>query len=472
MFDFNRVKLFRFILVIIISSSVSFSLFAVSPAPLDGNGKPVDWWVILKMPKLTTNDLSSDGTSYYFASSKASTPVYQLKADNVTPKSIENVAGNPVAQTLQCMFDAMNKPGDVSYIVYNDEKPVASTTDGVEMMDSEEAPSAAAAPAAMYPDGKTPPSLSQYGHLKGMLVWDNDNAYWLVHSAPKFAFTLQAPGPYSYVYPQNALVKGQSFICFSFKTDKYLKTIANQLLYSKPLVLQSYISDNSKSESWYNTVNSIINKKWNKEAPNLWEEMTWDNLDTGSSIVNLETVGGVTLFCFAKNAYWNNDIYSYLVSPFLKVSLYAETWRCGCTLPNFYKNVPPKAYHNKQMVDISIWKRSVEGGSNSSGSYVSRYYNLKYPNPPYDTVNVTNINIDDKFVYKYTLDHSKWAISQDSKQPIVFIGDMNRQGPHSQWIRGGGGIAMKNDALWTFFKGIISATEPPAASSAEEAESL
>ena len=195
-------------------------------------------------------------------------------------------------------------------------------------------------------------------------------------------------------------------------------------------------------------------------------------MDTGSSIVSLETAGGVSLFSFAKKAYWNNDLYSYLVGPFLKVSLYAETWRNGCTLLNFYKDVPPKAYHDKQMVDISIWKKSEQDGSNSSGSYVSRYNNLKYPDPPYDTVNVTNININNKFIYKYTKDHSKWAVSQNEDLPWVFIGDMNRQGPHSQWIRGGGGIAIKNETLWTFFKGIISATEPAVTGSSQTPESL
>ena len=57
---------------------------------------------------------------------------------------------------------------------------------------------------------------------------------------------------------------------------------------------------------------------------------------------------------------------------------------------------------------------------------MSRYFNLKYSYPSYDTINVTHINIDDKFIYKYTQNHSTWAISQDSDQPWVFIGDMNR----------------------------------------------
>ena len=82
--------------------------------------------------------------------------------------------------------------------------------------------------------------------------------------------------------------------------------------------------------------------------------MDFSNLDAGSSIVELDTAGGQELFSFSKNAYWNNDLYSYSIRPFLKVPLYVETWRCGYSLPNFYKNVPPKTYHDKEMVDISI----------------------------------------------------------------------------------------------------------------------
>ena len=192
--------------------------------------------------------------------------------------------------------------------------------------------------------------------------------------------------------------------------------------------------------------------------------MTWDNLDSGSKTANIKTVDNVSLVSFAKNNYWNNDLYSYQVAPYLRVPLYVETWRCGCTLPNFYKNVPPKAIHDNQMVDISIWKNKQAVKIGASG-YCSRYNNLKYPYPPYDTINVTGITIkvsiiNKIFKYKYTNDHSKWAISQDKRYPWVFIGDINRQGPHSQWVRGGGGIAIENTSLWSFFKEIISDTEP------------
>ena len=447
---------------------LTFTVFALSPAPLDGSGKKVDWWVILKMPQLNLDDLSCDGTTYFYASDKSPTPVYQLKSDNTTPKSLNDVSGNPIAQTLQCMFDAMNNPEEVSYIVYNDEKPKEANKVMMEDETSISGFSMGGELIQMYPNGKTPPSYSQYGHLKGMLVWDNNNGYWLIHSAPKFAFSQQSSGQYHYEYPQNAVVKGQSVICFSFKTKTYLKAIANQLLYNKPQVIQSYVSDNGKTESWYNTVEQVVNKKWNKDAPDLWEEMAWNNMNTGSSVANIETNGGEKLVCFAKNSYWNNDLFSYLIGPTLNTSLFVETWRCGCSLPNFYKDTQPKAYHSGQMVDISIWKRKTQNGSLKSGSYVSRYYNLNYPCPPYDTVNVTNININDQFIYKYTKDHSKWAVSQDQENPWVFIGDINRQGPHSQWLRGGGGVALKNKSLWTFFSNIIEDTEAPATKSTDE----
>jgi hypothetical protein len=55
--------------------------------------------------------------------------------------------------------------------------------------------------------------------------------------------------------------------------------------------------------------------------------------------------------------------------------------------------------------------------------------------------------------YKRTQDHSKLAISSTRKRPWIYIGDINYQG--SQHKRGGGGLIIENEKLWTQMHGIL-----------------
>lgn len=62
------------------------------------------------------------------------------------------------------------------------------------------------------------------------------------------------------------------------------------------------------------------------------------------------------------------------------------------------------------------------------------------------------------FSFKYTVDHSKYAISTSKEEPFVCIGDLNRV--HSQAKRGGGVMCQSNLDLWTIFSKSIQSFEP------------
>ena len=59
--------------------------------------------------------------------------------------------------TGQTFGEVYKNPDKFSYVQYNDGKPEGFGNDS-----------------------------STYAHAKGALVWDNENAVWLVHSVPKF----------------------------------------------------------------------------------------------------------------------------------------------------------------------------------------------------------------------------------------------------------------------------------------------
>ena len=76
--------------------------------------------------------------------------------------------------------------------------------------------------------------------------------------------------------------------------------------------------------------------------------------------------------------------------------------------------------------------------------------------PP--TTNVSRIQkicwkVDTHVVYNDEQDHSKWAISCDQDTSWVFLGDINAM--ESQFHRGGGGILIKNETLWTAMHSLL-----------------
>ncbi|XP_071494254.1 plancitoxin-1-like [Diadema antillarum] len=210
------------------------------------------------------------------------------------------------------------------------------------------------------------------GHTKGDIAFDQESGFWLIHSVPKFPNSSDQ----SYVWPSSAEWFGQSMLCISMKTAEFVK-VAHQFSYNNPRVYDANIPQSFLPK--FHDLVLVTEGNHVESAP-------WNMSD------DLTSIGGQKFTSYAKFANFKEDLYSYWVAPALGDDMYAETWRNSKTkLPSFCTGV-------------------------------------------YKVENVENITFDGVLSFKYTKDHSKWAISEHKKWTC--IGDINRS--ESQFKRGGG----------------------------------
>ena len=67
---------------------------------------------------------------------------------------------------------------------------------------------------------------TSYGHTKGVLAFDSDSGFWIVHSVPHFP-NVKAKG---YGYPDSSTKNGQMILCLSFSIEEFGPIVA-QLLF-------------------------------------------------------------------------------------------------------------------------------------------------------------------------------------------------------------------------------------------------
>ncbi|XP_072176526.1 plancitoxin-1-like [Diadema setosum] len=226
------------------------------------------------------------------------------------------------------------------------------------------------------------------GHTKGDVAFDQKSGFWLIHSVPKFPNSSDQ----SYMWPSNAEIFGQSMLCISMKTSEFVK-VAKQFLYNNPRVYDANIPQSFLPK--FHDLVSVTEGHHVESAP-------WN-----SSVV-LTSTSGQDFTSYAKFVNFGEDLYSYWVAPALGDDMYAETWRGSTKLPSFCTGV-------------------------------------------YKVENVENITFDGVLSFKYTKDHSKWAISEHKKWTC--IGDINRT--ESQFKRQGGTVCFNIPAVWTAFNTLI-----------------
>lgn len=123
----------------------------------------------------------------------------------LSDKSVEDPASIP-GRILAPLY-ADTKSGDLVKVFYNDE----------------------------HPDGNTSMTM---GHTKGIVAFNKDTGFWLVHSVPKFP-----PNPETdpYGYPETGEKFGQSFLCISISTPDTADLIGLQFMYNHPFVYSANI---------------------------------------------------------------------------------------------------------------------------------------------------------------------------------------------------------------------------------------
>jgi deoxyribonuclease-2 len=251
----------------------------------------------------------------------------------------------------------------------------------------------------MYNDEPPKDKVSSiYGHTKGDAAFNSGGGFWLIHSVPRFP----ADPSSQYSYPDNEKEYGQSFLCMTLDLDT-MNTVAQAFLLNRPYVYSS------------NMPSSLINS-----VPYMAQvaQKQWIVNPATSNVSTINTVKGYSFTVFSRNAAWDQNLYSALVAPTVGANLLVESWMNGAD-------------------------------SNKMPTFCAGTNGLKY-----SVINIREVGLGSSVTWLETQDHSKWAISTNSRRPVFCIGDTNRQ--YSQAKRGGGTACASNTSIWKSLNAMVS----------------
>lgn len=355
-------------------------------------GQPLDWFTLYKLPKRTqilessrvNNPFIYEGTAYTYMTNLAQS---EWSLSSLSMNDTSSFAGKTLDILYKSGFGSLN-PNQTSkttssklgYILYNDQADKVSLTKG---------------------------------HTKGVIIFNENKAIWIVHSIPHFP---PKPSDSGYQIHSSQCVYGQQFFCMSIKPME-LEKIGQQLLYTFPQVYDSYIPEFAKEAPHFKNLLKVLNNEHAEMKP-------WSNLNY------FTTSGGEKLLSIAKYTDFEDDLYTALVAPTLEADMYTETWNNGAgTLESNCSNVFNYQVHNIEQIKF------------------------------------------DSFGVRFSVhhDHSKWAVTTDkransfwfdrSAKEIACIGDINRQ--EEQFKRAGGTVCfMDNRNVWEQYSKIVDQVEP------------
>ncbi|XP_015113703.1 plancitoxin-1 [Diachasma alloeum] len=375
----------NFILLLLCCALGTVTSYSNSIQCKDENGKNVDWYVLYKLPKISesSNPLIRDGVSYLYMTNSTVGDGWKL-----SKRSVESVQSMP-GQTLALLYKD-NVAKKSAWIMYNDQPPNKSVS-------------------------------IKYGHTKGVVMANEDQGFWLVHSVPNYppqpdtgvekkckssttddcSFDSNAFLHGEYSYPSSGKNNGQSFLCISIGGAQ-MRGIAEQLIYNQII---SYRYNVPRELPQYSFLVNAAQRPRIKGPPYFRKEV-------------LRTVGGSQFISFAKADKWQKDLYDDLVAPQLQTDMLAETWRNG-------------------------------RGKLPSECNGTKVYNVQ-------SVVLGAANVE----FKSSRDHSKWAVAVDSKKNKnwVCIGDINRA--DTQFNRGGGTVCLNSPDLWRSYRNSVNDIEP------------
>nr|CAH0105406.1 unnamed protein product [Daphnia galeata] len=350
------------------------------------DGQPVDWFVLYKLPSSNSGG-TTDGRAYvYRTSSSSNKDGSKWISSNMTIDSPGSLPG----QTLEPIYNTGLKEGigreeddKRLLLMYNDE----------------------------FPNGT---SSETAAHAKGVVAFDGQSGFWLVHSVPRFppAPNDGPPGTKgNYLYPTTGLRYGQTMLCVSLPLHQ-ADLIGKQLLYYHPFVYHWSVSSSSK--------------EWIQMLPNLAAVARGAHITQPpwSRSIQLLTSDQLAIISFAKSRQFGLDLYGDWMAAALQSSLYVETWTNGQghPMPSFCTN---------------------------------RTFTVQ---------NVKQVHLSERQTFPSHSDHSKWAISSRQEEPWVCIADINRM--DSQRHRGGGSLCFRQPELWLGFEQSVNQLEACPLSSA------
>ncbi|KAM6909595.1 deoxyribonuclease-2-alpha [Xenentodon cancila] len=294
-------------------------------------------------------------------------------AGNVTVNSTMGALGRTVGQLY-----SQRKSSEVAYILYNDQEP------------SDE-----------FGDRSADISERGGGHTKGVVLLDNTQGVWLVHSTPHFPPVRQEG---QYYYPSSGVNNGQNFICGTYLLYHF-QTIAEQLAINEANVYDCDVPESLASR--LPALAAICRKK-------RWSSGIVPQVKTAANrSVTLTSKDGTNFISFAKGASFDNDLYHSWVAPALQSNLLVQFW---------------------------IRSRGILPSNCSLG---------------WKVLDITLINPGQAFTFKASQDHSKWAVSPVAASGKrgggwVCVGDINRN--EAEEKRGGGTVCLQDPVVWKAYR--------------------
>jgi deoxyribonuclease II len=243
---------------------------------------------------------------------------------------------------------------------------------------------------ALYNDDPPPPldvTSSTYAHSKGVVLFDHESGFWLVHSKPNWP-NQRSGGPIP--FPDSTYA--QSLMCITMNSSMF-DTVASGFLINYPYIYDSYMSANLESQL-------PIFKSWIAGGKSTVTNMTYE----------VTSRAGKPFLQFAKSKSWGRDLYDDFVAPVLNESIFVETWRSG------------------------------SGGRMGSVCENSDDDTWTVHPSSYDIIEVSLVTMPDGDSWKGTSDHSKWVRSSSCHSFLsshflqvstidpgaICIGDINR----------------------------------------------
>ncbi len=248
----------------LICALVLVTVVTAVPSCMNDEGHPVDWFIMIKLPKLSHTDYSA-GTGYFYLDSEGKK--FEVSRHRLTENS------GAFYHTLSQAYNDQS----LGVVMYNDE----------------------------FPNGHT---VGGNAHAKGVIMWDGASSstpgVWFLHSIPRFPHKSDA-GPYN--FPDNEVIYGQSVFCTSLGHDS-LSTVGAALLHNHANVYEAKLAAN------HNPDNMADVKAGNWAA------------NTHLDVHTITTRGGERLTLFSKSVQWAKDLYEDGVAPHFNTNLAAETW--------------------------------------------------------------------------------------------------------------------------------------------------
>jgi len=358
-----------------IKSTLTFGLIACFLAVASGqdydiscknaNGKPLDWFFLYKLPRLNhENVLVKEGSAYASMDSLSQdwkfSDVSIIDSLSIPSLTLKPLYSNTTSEKLEEL--------GIGYALFNDQ------ADRVTVIK---------------------------GHVKGVLLFNNKSAVYIVHSIPHFPPKITDE---RYYINNSQLVFGQSMMCLTVDFES-LDAIGRQLLYSYPQVYDYFIPQSLASSSILKNLISMINGDHVQSEP--WTSAT----------ILTTFYEKYRFISFSKFTDYMQDLYAGLVAPELKSNLNIETWNNGGgTLP-----------------------------SNCTSDF--RVFNIQ-------NLSFTQFNVS----FSVHNDHSKWGVTTSADVMVVCVGDINRQ--IDQFKRAGGTVCLLDTPnVWKNYMNLVQRTE-------------